>query len=276
MADLGDIIPLSVEIRDDTGTLVNASTVTLTVVQPDGTVATPFVQNPPTVTGQYIADLIPTIPGRYTVRWASTGPAAAFVDTFDVRPAQTASLLSLTQAKEHLNMSQSSTAQDEELRQWIEITTEVVERHRAEIIARRQFTERLQMRYARAILLDNRPVLSVDSISVVNGVTVQVADPALWYLDSQAGVIRSFGAGISGDVTITYTAGYRVIPARYIGAAKIILAHLWSTQRVPTLGPTPTLRGGNREEAIITPSGEGYAIPHRAVELLGSRPSLIV
>jgi hypothetical protein len=274
MADLGDIIPLSIEIRDDTGVLVNASTVTLSVVQPDGAVITPFVQNPPTVTGQYIADLIPTIPGRYTVRWVSTGPAAAFVDAFDVRPAQTASILSLNQAKEHLNMSLTSGKDDEELRQWIEITTEVVERHRGEVIARRQFTEQLRTRYARAIALNNRPVISVDAISVANGAVVQTIDPLGWYLDGPLGVIK--GTGLSGDVTITYTAGYRVVPARYIGAAKIILAHLWSTQRVPTLGPTPTLRGGNREEAIITTGGEGYAIPHRAVELLGGRPSMIV
>lgn len=274
MFDLGDLVPLSIEVKDADGVLTNASSVTLTITLPDGTVVTPNVDNPPSTTGIYLGDYSPTIAGRHTARWVVTGPNGAYIDTFDVRPAQTSNILSLDEAKRHLNMR--SNVDDDELRAMIEAVTAVVERHREECIARRTIIEEQPLGTYGRIALTKRPVIEILSITDHNGMAVPFNN---YLVDNQLGILvkRTPDSRRASTLRISYTAGYQVIPANYILAAKIILAHLWQTQRIQNIGPTPTLNGSSRrEEAIITPSGMGYAIPHRAVELLGHYPSWVV
>lgn len=278
MADLGDLIPLGIELTDEDGLPSNASTVVLTITLPDGSVLLPSIANPPAVTGSYSADYVPAQEGRYTVRWVTTGPAAAFTDSFDVRDASKRSLISLAEAKTHLNMSLSRTNEDEELRAMIEAVTAVVERHRGEVIARRTIVETDPTGTSNRIVLSARPVISVTSIVDHSGNADLVAD---WLLDGQNGTLSRLSSFHRGwrttGMTVTYVAGHVVVPAHYILAAKIILAHLWQTQRIQNIGQQPTLGGqSRRDEQIVTPSGMGFAIPHRAIELLGARPSFVV
>jgi hypothetical protein len=62
-----------------------------------------------------------------------------------------------------------------------------------------------------------------------------------------------------------------VIPAEFQLAALIIAAHLWETQQRSHLSGGPSY-----DEQNVTPSGLGYAIPNRAVELLGARGPMLV
>lgn len=83
MYDLGDTIPLAVEIRDADGLLADATTVTCTVTLPDHTSASVAVAHP--ATGRYAAPYTPSVAGRFIVRWVATGNnACAFTDTFTV------------------------------------------------------------------------------------------------------------------------------------------------------------------------------------------------
>lgn len=276
MADLGDLVPLGIQVRDEDGNLANASSVTLTITKPDNTTANIAVDNPPSIMGEYTADYLPVDEGRYLVRWVTQGPAAAFTDSFDIRDMGKRSIISLAEAKAHLNMSQSRTKDDEELRAMIEAATSVVERHRNEIVARRTFVEHAVMGTSSRMALMHTPVISVTSIVDSSGA---VFDPAGWVLDGQNGTLTKAGGGWSrnADLVVTYEAGYAQIPAHYLLAAKIIMAHLWQTQRIQQVGPQPTLGGASRrDEQIVTPSGLGFAIPHRAIELLGTRPSIVV
>jgi hypothetical protein len=104
--------------------------------------------------------------------------------------------------------------------------------------------------------------------------------PANWTIDNYSGVItRVSGSYLYGTVSLSYEAGYVQVPAHYVLAAKIVLAHLWQTQRVITAGPTSGFgvrSSAGQQEQILTPSGFGTALPPRAIELLGPRPSLIV
>jgi hypothetical protein len=271
MTDLGDLVPLAVKIRDASGAPMNASSVTLTISLPDGTTTSPFVANPPTITGEYNADFVPTQYGRHRVHWVSTGPAVAFDDIFDVRDPSSTSLISLVDAKRHLNIPLGSTTDDEELRQFIEASTYAIERHRNEVIARRVFTE--PVRPSGVVQLDNRPVIRLISLTSPS-TTWNVLD---WAVDQWSGVIT--GSGLSGDVTAVYEAGYVQVPAHYVLACKIVLAHLWQTQRIATAGPQTGFGIRNQtqgQEQILTTSGFGNALPPRAVELLGPRPSMIV
>lgn len=274
MADLGDLIPLGVQVRDEDGEPVNAQTVTLTITKPDGTVQSVPVTNPPADTGEYTINYVPVDEGRYLVRWQTTNPTAAFTDSFDVRDARF-SIMSLATAKRHLNMTLENTSEDDELQSMIEAVTSVVERHRGEVVARRVVVEHEPMGSCDRIALMYHPVISVTSIEDERGVSVPTNG---WMLDSQNGILTARTAQYSNrSLVVTYIAGYTQIPAHYILAAKIILHHMWQTQRVQNVGLQPTLGSqSRREEQIVSPTGMGYAIPHRAIELLGGRPSVIV
>lgn len=83
MINVGDIHPLSVEIRDTDGDLANAGAVTVTVTQPDGTTATPAVSNPSV--GVYSATFTAAQAGVHRVLWVATGANAdVFPDDFYV------------------------------------------------------------------------------------------------------------------------------------------------------------------------------------------------
>lgn len=279
MLDLGDVQPLTVEIRDAAGALAAAGAVTLTVTLPDGTSATPAVTNPSL--GRYQCDYVPTQPGRYLARWVATGlNSSSYVDTFDVRPADPGYILSLATAKAALNIPPTSTADDEEIRSMIESVTSAVEAYRGEVIARRTIVESLtagksmwevaatRFTASRRLTLARAPVISVTSIvRPYDGVTWDSTTAVL--VNPAAGVLMTYGMPFYGDIIVTYVAGYTAIPANFLEAGKIILRHLWQTQQTPGMGS----KVFGVDDAA--PFGFGFAIPNRAAELLGGKMPMI-
>lgn len=256
MYDLGDPVPLRVEVRDAAGALANATSVVVTITLPDTTTSTPAVTN--SATGIYTASGPSALEGRYTVRWVATGTnASAYTDVYDVRSASPIQLFSLAEARSMLRLS--STAEDEELRTWIDATTAAVERITGPVIPR-QFTETLLGR--RAIVLSHPPVISVDTIvpTYVGGWSISIPDLVV---DVDGIVTRVDRADFSRDwYTVTYTAGRRVIPPAILAAGRIILKNLWETQRAQTR--QPGVGGGE-----LPPAGSTQGlIPYRAQNLL--------
>ena len=268
--DLGDVVPLAFSVVDAAGEPMNAGTVTLTITLPDGTLDSPGVANPPAATGLYRYDYVPTQAGRHLARWVSTSPSAAYTDGFDVRPGDPLLIVSLADVKQHLNKSIDDTSDDEELRVVIEAATAAVEDLRGEVVVRRTVAEDLNVAGgAWSVALTHSPVISLTSVASVDGTTMwDVADLHV----SRGGIVTATaGSAFYGLVRFTYVAGYQVIPANFTLAAKIIAAHLWLTQQQPGLGPSPF--GADAE--TLTPVGLGYAVPNRAVQLLGSRRPLV-
>lgn len=265
MIDLGDAVDLSFQ-NSTGGSLVDATTVALVVGLPDGTTTTvtPTRASP----GRYQAVYVPVQAGRHDIRWVSAGPGARTqVDVLNVAPARSVSLVSLAEFKTHLNIDTDD--EDEEIRYYLEAATGVVERHVGQVVVRRSISETHRLGWRGGLVLRRGPVISLTSIST-NGGTV--LDPSGYVVDTATGELRSVAgglAGLSGDVAVVYVAGYVATPPHMILAAQIIAEHLWQTQRVQAVGRTPGLGGA---EVNITPSGLGYAIPNRAVELLGGRP----
>ncbi len=263
--DLGDLYPLTVEIRDANGVLAAPGAITLTITLPDQTTATPSPSNPST--GKYQYDYPTTQAGRHIARWLATGQnAGAYVDSFDVRPASPGYIVSLADAKRHLNIT--TTTNDEQLRTFIEAATAAVEGHVNKAVIVRSFTEVHDGGYA--IALNRTPVISVTTLApVYTGGTSYL--PADLTIASSSGMISLLsGAVLRGPLTITYVAGMPVIPANYTLAAHIIIQHLWQTVRGSGVGSARAY-GAEGESEFLT--GTGFSIPHRALELLGSSVS---
>src|SRR5437879_11741357 len=82
---------------------------------------------------------------------------------------------------------------------------------------------------SRRLCLNVKPCISVTSLSRVDGTLSW--DVSQLHVSSGGIVDALFGNPISGHITITYTAGYTSIPAEFALATRIIVQHLWQTQR---------------------------------------------
>lgn len=265
--DLGDTVRLVAESRDAGGTLTNAASAALTITLPDGTTTSLAVANPPADTGQYTVDYTTVQAGRHGVRWVFTTPNSAYTDAFDVREATPPLLLSLADAKAHLKLKNAD--DDDELRDWVEAVTAVVE-YFAGACVRRTVVEdhdHLPVCGARSLVLRVTPALSLTSVQAIldGGADYAVGDLDL---DGRTGLVRRLDGGrLLGPLRVTYVVGRSVITANITAAAKIILQHLWRTQRAGRRGG---LAGGGDDYSVTEPiPGLGYAVPNRALELLG-------
>lgn len=256
--DIADSVPIAWDVKDANGNLANATTATLTITLPDGTTVTPSVTNPPTSTGQYRVTYVPAVEGRFSWRAVTTIPNTAYQDVFEVRETVSPSLLSLADAKAHLNLT--TTTHDDELREYLEAATEIVESYIGPV-ARRTRTARV-CGYRTHIPLPHTQVLSITSVTVVrDGSTpINLSDLSI---DTKSGVV-SYKNGASfpyGDMDWVYVVGRATVQANWTLAAKIILQHNWETQ----LGNLPSIQGDSPGYVV---SGYGFLVPFRAVALL--------
>ncbi|MCP2339167.1 hypothetical protein [Actinomadura rupiterrae] len=261
--DLGEVVPLSVTIRDATGALANAGSVTVTITLPDGTAAGPTTVSAAS-TGVYNYDYPTTLSGRHVVRWLATGSnAGAWTDVFEVLATDPGQLVSLAETKAELRIAADDTSQDGEVQDMLRAATDVVE-HYVGAIVRRTFTDTYGGLVGSSLLLTRTPVLSIVSV-VESGTTLTPAD---YLVDAESGVLRRVAAdfpqlwlfGIQ-NVTVTYVAGRTAVKPAWREACLIITAHMWETQRGPQRGP---FQSGSED---YDPR-YSYSIPRRALELL--------
>jgi hypothetical protein len=261
MIDLGSTVQLAVDVVTAGGVLVDPSAATLTVTLPDGTTANPVVPQPSVVAGQLRVSYAPLAVGHYSWQMVTTGPGTAYGDVFNVAPSASPAIMSLADAKQHLNITGSQ--DDDELRFFMAATTHAVERVRGEAIARRTVTERVEFTSPWPwFVLTTTPVLAVSSLVRLD--STQSWQPSDFDIDLRRGKLTVLPSGLPvlGQVLITYDAGYAVIPPNFQLAADIILKHMWETQR----GTMGVQMGG--DDYAPSP-GSGYAVPNRAVDLLG-------
>jgi hypothetical protein len=267
--DLGAVVPLGTTVKDSTGTLANAGSMTLTITLPDATTVSVSPVTPAS-TGTYTYDYTTVQAGRHVARWVATGiHAGAYTDSFDVREAAPPGIISLADTKAHLNIPASTTTHDDELRGWIESVTAGIE-HLAGACVRRAVVEDhddLPMYGARVIALRKTPAISLTSAEAVldGGTDYTVADLDL---AGSSGIVRRLDGGrLYGPLRVTYVAGRAVIPANLTHAGKLILQHLWRTQYGASRAGSAI--GGGEDYLVTEPvPGFGYAIPNRALQLL--------
>jgi hypothetical protein len=266
----GQPIYLTTTVKDRTGTLVDAGALSLTVQKPDLTQQT---YSSPThdSTGTYHQD-IPAADlsqnGHYQYVWTSTGTGAGISrGEFDVFDPFEVSLISLQDAKDALNISQTDTTSDTEIMVYlstIESNLEMISG--GPIVTRTVSNEMVQVQHDyRYLILRQRPVQAVTSIvNVYSAAAISLADVVV---EPNSGIVsRKLGLPFLTLFTpwfyVTYTAGWgTAVPAAFNAAARIILQHLWSTQRGPGQSPIPRM-----DETFLP--GMAFAIPNRAAELL--------
>ena len=271
MIDLGDTVPLAINVTDVNGNPVNASTVTLTITQPDGSTTTPGTTNPQT--GEYTCQFVPTMAGRHQIRWVTTNPATAYTDIFHVETVVSSRwLISLADAREALaKRPGSSTATDDELRFYIQAVTPVIED-----IAGTQVLETVVQTSdggSDAVLLTAPPVSIVSLVE--NGVAL--IENTDYFVNYDSGVVYR-GTPISpywflgghDNVVVTFTTGGSIVAANVRLAARIILAHLYQRDQQ---GFRPALGNPATADVVTTPGG--FAVPRAAAELLQPAPTAL-
>jgi hypothetical protein len=256
MARVGDTAVLRWEVINDRRTRV-AADVVATVVLPSGTSFGLTVTSEEV--GRFKAEFVPNLAGRHVVRWSATGAwTASLTDVLNVEPsADSAAIISLAEAREHMNIPDEETVEDDEIRSKILAASGAVELHLGIVVARRTLTERFTAITGQPLRL--RPPV-VEVLSAVDAAGDEV-DVEGWQLDGFTGFVTGAPAG---TLDVTYRAGLSVIPQPFIEATQIVCAHLWATQRANTFTP----RFGDSAPAIV---GMGYALPNRAMQLLGGR-----
>jgi hypothetical protein len=271
--DLGGVAVLTFTALDVDDEAAAAAAVTLTITQPDGTLATPTIQYPSA--GNYTSYFQTTQAGRHTYRWLATGTpgpgvgVGAMIDSFDVEAPLAGTILSLADCHETLNIPASDTTHDTRIRAYNSAITAVVE-HLCGPVVVRQVTERyLESGRSDVIMLRSIPVYqpvgqTYPVIAITPVMTYGlVYDLSLIAVDPVVGTLRHT-AGLSffnGPYDVTYMAGRPIVPDNIMTACRIILRHLWSLER----GGAGAVRGQVADDVTMI---MGYAIPNRALELL--------
>lgn len=274
----GAPVRVSTTVRDTTGALVNAGTLTLTVklAQADGTLLTAGTYASPVndATGLYHVDIPATdltALGHYSYVWTSAGTGAGVSPPadFDVYDPFETSVLPLQDAKDQLNIPQATTSSDAEIQSYIATIGSCLEKATGGPLVNRVVTERSEMMSNQTVIaVRRRPLVSVTSITAAGGAAIDIT--AGLDLDVNAGLIRRrlglpfFGPFFSWlpQVSVVYVAGWGTsVPAAFNSFARIVVSHLWTSQR----GPAAMPMGGGE---MTTIPGFGFAIPNMAAELL--------
>ena len=268
--DLGDVVPLGITITDSTGANANASAVTCSIYQPDGTLVTGSVTNPST--GLYNCDFQPTQNGRHAVKWVATGTnASAYSDEFLVRDFTELGIVGLDEVKNHLNIPLTDTTLDDELRSFIDAGSDLAESYVGQILGRRTFTSELYDGGQEFIRIRNPKAMTISSV-YENDALVSSSNYVLDYTGQRlyrigSGTLyatNSYGYWTAGmnNISITYVAGYVNPPMAAKQGVLEIIRHLWQTQRGAINVMSRTQSG---DELYNTPT---YSLPRRAMELL--------
>lgn len=263
MIDLGDVYRIRVPVREPGGALASPATATLTITLPDGTTDTPAVSLPPAETGIVIIDYSTVQAGRHQFVLETTDPQTAYRDVFDVRQAELNNIVSLAEAKDHLNIS--SDGDDSEIRGFVEAVTGIATFYCGTLFPA-TYTETHQAT-GDTIVLRHYPVIEVTVIETIGtGSTVDVAG-----IDIGEGGVIDLGMSAWGKLRFTYRAGYLVLPANITRGSLIIIQHMWDTQR-PRDSRRPAVPVSEDFSTVQDMSGRFYTVPRRAVELL--QPSM--
>lgn len=178
-----------------------------------------------------------------------------------------ASWITLAQAKDFLRRDAAASADDTTLQRFVDGACEAVENAKGHV-APTPLLEDHQCGDGGTVILDERPVLSVQSVTLVHGPgSSEVLDAFVPGVNARGWLSPSPGVvvvpAVAGTwVEVAYTAGVDLIPARWEQAALELVRHankLWTSNAARRAGAAP--------EPEYIP-GAASAMPNRVRELL--------
>lgn len=268
--DLGDKVYLSWSTVDSSGAAVNPGTVTATVTLPDATSVS--LTTATSTLGSYTTNYTPTQVGRHVFAWTATGAwPQAYNDVFTVRDINDIGIVSLDDAKYHLNIPITDVSQDAELSRIIDAAADLSESYVGIVLGRRTYTNELYDGNTEFICLRSPKAISITSV-YENGALLNsgqyVLDPTgqrLYRVGSGTlYATNSYGywSGGMNNIKVTYVSGWVNPPAAAKQGVLEVIRHLWQTQRGSMSVLGRNLAG---DETYQTPT---YSLPRRAMELL--------
>lgn len=285
--DVGDRVNVDTVVVNATTGAPTAATMTVAVTKPDLTLLTPTPTiNNPSV-GAYNTDIDVTAAGNWRVTWTASGAAVGTDEyQFYVQPPGFR-VVSVTDAKNHINKSMTYTGDDNELRGFIDTAGEIVD-YLAGPTVNRTVVEYHDGGNAE-IFLRSWPVADVSEVveSWPGGAAytltrlATVSSPGSGYnytFDPQTGSItrrvsgwtQSFAPG-TGNVKVTYAAGRpQPWPARIRLGCLDLVAHLWRTSQAGRGAGRPQIGATDTVVDVL-----GHPIPARVYGMIaGMKPPL--
>lgn len=281
---IGQDVPLAFTVVNDAGVATNATTVTVTVTNPDATTQTPAaVQTGPA--GGY-QTVVPAVAqsGMYLVRVVATGPgfAWAWETQFEVAVQSVEQLVDLPSVKAHLRIPAADVTFDDALMGFIRAAGPLVRDICGPVVpeTHTQFFDGGR----ETIVPDYLPLLSIQSVTEYYGLATFVLteqqlgsqmNAFAYTVDYSTGQImrRTFGGQAamfaigSKNVKVLYTAGLgsgAAVPWNIRLGALELIRHLFQlTQQsgLPKWGGAAV--DGDEERVPV-----GFAVPDRVIELL--------
>jgi len=276
--DIGQMVRIPVTVKDLTGALTDA-TMAIVVTRPDDTVyPAPAIVH--SGLGSYYADVVPDGTSYGPWQWQYTASGAAvgvYTGQFLVRTPGVR-IVSLAEAKRHLNKDSTVTTDDEDIRDFIDAAQFVIEFRLGVAIVLTTAVEYFDGG-GRAVHLRRGPVASVtevreqwapgdqrtltlepdNSVGVTD--TQYIVDtPGRRIIRRANGFDYAFPCG-SRNVKVTYRPGSTAPAANIRLAALELIAHVWRASQLAS-GQTRTK---SAEEMVTV----GFAVPNRVRELLG-------
>lgn len=172
-------------------------------------------------------------------------------------------IVTLADAKAQLNIQPSDTSADVELQGFVDAATAAVEQQLGRVVEQRTVIDQFDFAGGvTAFMLRSVPVISLTSLVSLDGTQTWDVGPSVMHVDPASGLVTVLsGPAVTGPVLATYQAGSATVTANVRLAGLIIIQHLWETQR-GAMG----IQLGDSETYV---AGRGFAIPRRAIELLG-------
>lgn len=167
--------------------------------------------------------------------------------------------------KEYLN--NQAPGDETELGQYLDAAIRTV-RHRCGPLEPTAVTEQQRMSGG-TILVNERPLISLTSVTDSDGVTLDISQSKL---DKGAGIIY-LGNWLTDLVEVVYQAGYNPAPDDLELATYMVAGHLWDTQRGRS-GSFAQIHGLDDDAPVGAEASQlvlqGFAWPRRAMELTRS------
>lgn len=254
--------------------------VAATVVSPTaGTVQYTFTAIDTATTGEYMANWVVTFAGGQVMTFPTDGYLEVTVEDNLTTPGGTR-LISLGEVKDYLNIPATDKTRDARLLRFIDELGPVIEFITGPIRQRLIQNESYDGQGS-FISLRRRPVISVNSVTEYRGPIpyplTQIPTPDLGtiysYMFEPPGRIvrRTVGGGMTefprglDSVIVTYTAGFKTVPANVTGAIKeLARIHFQTTQQ----GPPRAGGGGLSEDHEPGQMIMGFFIPNKVREQL--------